>query len=287
MLIWGPFLVSPKSFLAHFGWHSSPCIFKTKASQGTKFCSSFNFSPLYNKWKDQLYRMKQVGVLETAFRDRKVFGTLEKWGHWSRLAYVWQLSKSLWWVKKRKNSLTEARAAWFQPLKIDSPLYPLLYFKFPYLRGALLCLVGFCALSKTMQGHKGHTSTLNFTISFNIFDNFKSVMVVYQDNCDLNLVHQSFVNVGDLSIRTNNCEYMGSTTVLKAQTFLLLACGRHYVTSTQRTQTFTKRIGFKIKQENKSSGRLIFALVETKGNGSLESLLCSFCFRLLEKITPY
>ena len=115
-------------------------------------------------------------------------------------------------------------------------------------------------------------------ISFNIFDNFKSVMVVYQDSC----VHQSFLNVGDLSIRTNNCQYMGSTTVLKGQTFLLLASGRHYVTSTQRTQTFTKRIGFKIKHENKGSGRLIFALVETKGTGSLESLLCSFCFRLLE-----
>jgi len=132
-----------------------------------------------------------------------------------------------------------------------------------------------------MQGHKGHTSTLNFTISFNIFDNFKSVMVVYQDNCDLNLVHQSFLNVGDLSIRTKNCQYMGSTTVLKGQTFLLLASGRHYVTSTQRTQTFTKRIGFKIKHENKGSGRL-FALLETKGNNSLESLICSFCFRLLE-----
>ena len=36
------------------------------------------------------------------------------------------------------------------------------------------------------------------------------------------------------------------------------------MTSTQRTQTFTKRIGFKIKHENKGSGRLIFALVETK-----------------------
>ena len=133
-----------------------------------------------------------------------------------------------------------------------------------------------------MQGHKGHTPTLNFTISFNIFDNFKSVMVVYQDNCGLNLIHQSFLNVGDLSIRTNNCQYMGSTTVLKGQTFRLLASGRHYVTFTQRTQTFTKRIGFKINHENKGSGRLIFALVETKGNGSLESLLCSFCFRLLE-----
>ena len=126
-----------------------------------------------------------------------------------------------------------------------------------------------------------HRSTSRM-ISFNIFDNFKSVMVVYQDNCDLNLVHQSFLNVGDLSIRTNNCQYMGSTTVLKGQTFPLLACGRHYVTSTQHTQIFTKRIGFKIKHENKGSGRLIFALVETKGNGSLESLLCSFCFRLLE-----
>ena len=74
---------------------------------------------------------------------------------------------------------------------------------------------------------------------------------------------------------------MGFTTVLKGQTFLLLASGRHYVTSTQRTQTFTKRIGFKIKHENKGLRRL-FALVETKGNDSLQSLLCSFCFRLLE-----
>ena len=75
--------------------------------------------------------------------------------------------------------------------------------------------------------------------------------------------------------------YGGSTTVLKGQMFLLLASGRYYVTSTQRTRTFTKRIGFKIKHEKKGLGRL-FALVESKGNYSLESLLCSFCLRLLE-----
>ena len=39
-----------------FGWQSL-CIFKTKASRGTKLCSSFNFYPLYNIWEDQLYRI--------------------------------------------------------------------------------------------------------------------------------------------------------------------------------------------------------------------------------------
>ena len=53
----GPFLESPKTFRAHFGWHNSICIFKTKASRGTKLCSHFNFYSLYNIFKDQLYRM--------------------------------------------------------------------------------------------------------------------------------------------------------------------------------------------------------------------------------------
>ena len=83
------------------------------------------------------------------------------------------------------------------------------------------------------------------------------------------------------NLQSVHFEYMGSTTVLKSQTFLLLASERHYVTSTQRTQTFTQRIGFKIKHEKKGLGRL-FALVKTKGNDSLEALLCSFCFRHLE-----
>ena len=49
----GPFLESPETFRAHFGWHNSLCIFKTKASRGTKLCSYFNFYTLCNIWKDQ------------------------------------------------------------------------------------------------------------------------------------------------------------------------------------------------------------------------------------------
>ena len=36
---WGLFLESPETFRAYFGWHNSLCIFKTKASRGTKLCS--------------------------------------------------------------------------------------------------------------------------------------------------------------------------------------------------------------------------------------------------------
>ena len=52
---WGPFLESPETFRAPFGWHNSLCIFKTKASRGKKLDSYFNFYSLYNIWKDQLY----------------------------------------------------------------------------------------------------------------------------------------------------------------------------------------------------------------------------------------
>ena len=52
-----PFLESPETFQAHFGWHDSLCIFKTKASRGTKLSGYFNIYSLYNIWKDQLYRI--------------------------------------------------------------------------------------------------------------------------------------------------------------------------------------------------------------------------------------
>ena len=42
-----------------FGWHNSLCIFKAKASRGTKLCIYFNFYSLYNIWKDQLYRISR------------------------------------------------------------------------------------------------------------------------------------------------------------------------------------------------------------------------------------
>ena len=50
---WGPFLESP--FRAHFGWHNSLFIFKTKLSRSSQLllCSYFNFYCLYNLWTDQ------------------------------------------------------------------------------------------------------------------------------------------------------------------------------------------------------------------------------------------
>ena len=53
----GLFLDSPETFRAHFGWHNSLCIFKTKVSRSTELCSYFNFYFIYNKWKDQFYRI--------------------------------------------------------------------------------------------------------------------------------------------------------------------------------------------------------------------------------------
>ena len=46
-----PKSVRPKSFgtfRTYFGCHNSLCIFKTKASRGTKLCSYFDFYSLYN-----------------------------------------------------------------------------------------------------------------------------------------------------------------------------------------------------------------------------------------------
>ena len=57
--IWGLFLESSETFRAHFGWHNSLCIFKTKASRGTKLCSYFYFYSLSKVWKDQLYRISR------------------------------------------------------------------------------------------------------------------------------------------------------------------------------------------------------------------------------------
>ena len=34
----GPFLESPETLRAHFGWHDPLCVFKTKQSRGTKLC---------------------------------------------------------------------------------------------------------------------------------------------------------------------------------------------------------------------------------------------------------
>ena len=73
---WGLFLKSPETFRAYFGWHNSLCIFKTKASRGTKLCSYFCFYSLYNIWKDQLYRISRSYFYEWLFGPAKFSGLL-------------------------------------------------------------------------------------------------------------------------------------------------------------------------------------------------------------------
>ena len=70
---WGSSLESPETFRARFGWHSSLCIVKRKASQGTKLCSYFNFSPLEHMKRPAL-QDERIGVLGTAFRTEKFSG---------------------------------------------------------------------------------------------------------------------------------------------------------------------------------------------------------------------
>ena len=70
----GLFLESPETFRAHFGWHNSLCIFKTKPSRGTKRRSYFYFYSLYNIWKDQLYRISRSEFYEWLFGPEKFSG---------------------------------------------------------------------------------------------------------------------------------------------------------------------------------------------------------------------
>ena len=84
-LLWGPFLESPETFRAHFGWHSSLCIFKAKKSRSTKLCTYFNFYFLYNIWKDQLYRMSGSQLYEWFFGPEKSSG-LSRNGPLARVA---------------------------------------------------------------------------------------------------------------------------------------------------------------------------------------------------------
>ena len=71
---WGPFLESPETFRAHFGWHNSLCIFKAKASRDTNLCSYFNFYSLHNIWKDQLYGIRGSQLYEWLFGPKKFSG---------------------------------------------------------------------------------------------------------------------------------------------------------------------------------------------------------------------
>ena len=75
---WGPFLESPETFWAHFGWNNSLCMFKTKASPGTKLWSCFNFYSQYKIWKDQLYTMSGLEFYEWLFGFEKISGLSRK-----------------------------------------------------------------------------------------------------------------------------------------------------------------------------------------------------------------
>ena len=68
-----PFLESPETFRANFGWHNSLCIFKTTASWGTKFYIYVNFPPIYYILQGQLYR-----ISGSEWRYEWLFGTFEK-----------------------------------------------------------------------------------------------------------------------------------------------------------------------------------------------------------------
>ena len=74
MTNWGPLLGSPETFRAYFGWHNFLCMFKTKASRGTKLCGYFNFYSLYNIWIDQLYRTSGLEFYEWLLGSEKFSG---------------------------------------------------------------------------------------------------------------------------------------------------------------------------------------------------------------------
>ena len=64
----------PRNFRTHFEWHNSLCIFKTKASRGTKLCDYLNFYALYNIWKYQLLRISEAEFYEWLFGSEKFLG---------------------------------------------------------------------------------------------------------------------------------------------------------------------------------------------------------------------
>ena len=68
---WGLFR---ETFRAYFGRDNSLCIFKTKASRGTKPCSYFYFYSLYNIWKDQLYTISRSQFYKWLFGPEKSSG---------------------------------------------------------------------------------------------------------------------------------------------------------------------------------------------------------------------
>ena len=108
LVIWGPFLESPETFRAHFGWHNSLCIFKTMASRGTKLCSYFNFYSLYNIWKDQLCRISGSEFNEWLFGPEKFSGLSRNGPLIGKLKKKTMSAKSRW----MQNDIKENRSWW-------------------------------------------------------------------------------------------------------------------------------------------------------------------------------
>ena len=78
------FSKSPETYRARFGWHNSLCIFKTKASRGTKLCSFFQLFSFYNIWKYQLCGISGSEFYEWLVRPEK-FRDVRETGHWTEL----------------------------------------------------------------------------------------------------------------------------------------------------------------------------------------------------------
>ena len=78
--------------------HNSLCVFKTKVSRDTKLCSYFCFYSLYNRWKDQLYRISKSEFYEWLFGPENSSDFRET-GPWSDaiLFYPVRRSIGIWW----------------------------------------------------------------------------------------------------------------------------------------------------------------------------------------------
>ena len=68
---WDNCLNCPASARIISSFDNSLCIFQTKVSRTTKFCSYFGFYSLYNTWKDQLYRISGSEFYEWLFGPEK------------------------------------------------------------------------------------------------------------------------------------------------------------------------------------------------------------------------
>ena len=108
----GPVSQKSRTFRAHFGWHNSLCIFKTKASWATELCCYNNFYSLYNIWKDQLHRISGSECYECLFGS-ETFSGLSRNGPLVRLIFefcpkffsvYFNVTPSICLKKRRKNN---------------------------------------------------------------------------------------------------------------------------------------------------------------------------------------